>query len=148
VSEVRIDAPALTAEADAIAQEYAQANPAPPPPPALDAQGAVIETPAPPSPQDVLLGYRVICTALIDRGASTLTPAWMWKPEKKTRLADACAQAALLWWPDCIIPPKYMALFVVAGVAMEVIEDNRNPETGKLRPLVQDARKDPQRAAA
>jgi hypothetical protein len=40
----------------------------------------------------------------------------------------------VLWFPDQIIPPKYMALLVIAGVSMEIVQKRRDPATGELRP--------------
>jgi hypothetical protein len=89
---------------------------------------------AQPTEAEVLAGYVIVSTALIEAGAGAIAPAWAITPEETGKLALAMSQAALLWFPDHIIPPKYMALVVIAGVSFEIINARREP-SGKFRPL-------------
>lgn len=128
VSDVQVDPQALELEADAIAAAHA---------PELPPEGAPVDSQAVDTgntPEQVLQGYQLVCTALVDRGADALAPAWDLTREEKGSFADACARALLLWFPDQIIPPKYMALLVVAGVGLEIVGKRRDPKTGALKP--------------
>lgn len=98
------------------------------------APGSSPAAPAQPSEQDVLAGYAMIGETIINSATGALLPAWSIAPDKKHRLAGALAQAALLWFPDGLIPPKYLALLTIAGITVEIINDNRDPKTGALRP--------------
>lgn len=101
-----------------------------------------------PGPQQLLEGYRIIALALVDRGGAVIAPAWQIVPPRKAHLADAIAQAALLWFGDMPIPPKYLALLVVADAVMQIADDNRDPQTGALKPLRVVQQKPPAAAAA
>ncbi len=98
------------------------------------ATGTLPVDPAQPSPEEVLEGYRLIAVEVVDVGASALVPAWRVSPEKSNKLGTAMAKAAMLWWPDMIIPPKYLALITIAGVVFEIAQDNKDPATGRYRP--------------
>lgn len=82
---------------------------------------------------DVLAGYKLVCAAVVSAGASALVPAWEVTEPEVDRLAGAMGQALLLWFPDMIIPPKYMALLAVAGVSFEIISARRDEKTGGIR---------------
>jgi hypothetical protein len=125
MSEVRIDEAALTAEADAIANSM--------PPPPLEAGAEVVVQQGPPA-ADVIAGYKMIAGAVVSRGFDTLAPAWQVTQKETDNIADATAQALFLWFPDQIVPPKYMALLVLAGSFFEVIDSRRDPATGNLKP--------------
>lgn len=127
MSEVSIDPAALAAEADAIVGEHAP-EVTPVSAPGVDASPAV------PTDAEVLQGYQLITDALVDRGADAIAPAWQITSEEKAAFSGACAKALLLWFPDQIIPPKYMALLVVAGVGFEIVGKRRDPKTGELKP--------------
>jgi hypothetical protein len=138
MSEVRVDDAALSAEADAIASEFAGViDPAVPTAPGEQ----------PPSEADVLAGYRMISFAVADRGFEIIAPAWAVTTEEKTRLADAMAQALVLWFPDQPIPPKYLALLVLAGVGLEIVAARKDPVTGQLKPRTH-AKPEPKASAA
>ena len=62
-------------------------------------------------------------------------PNWAVQPEEASEFSDAMAEALLLWFPDQIIPPKYLAAFNVAWVGLKIIATRRDPETGALKPL-------------
>ena len=126
MSEVNVDEAALAAEASAVV------NALPPVAPVGDASAPV--DPSQPSPEQVKAGYKLVCDALVSRGFDVMAPAWNVTPVETGRIGDATADALLLWFPDQIIPPKYLALLVVAGVTMEVIDARRDPQTGQLRP--------------
>ncbi len=137
MSQVGVDEPALVAAAERIAAEHAPAND-----PLANAE-QLPDEPLVPSPEQQLAGYRTLSLAVIARGADALVPAWNVTDQEKTSLADACAQALLLWFPDQLIPPKYMALLVVAGVTLEIVDARRDPKTGALRPRVYEPPKQP-----
>jgi hypothetical protein len=87
-----------------------------------------------PTEAEVLAGYEMVCTELIDQGCTAVVPAWQVTPHEVGRLSTACSKALLLWFPDMIIPPKYMALLVIAGVGFEIANARRDPNPGRLRP--------------
>jgi hypothetical protein len=127
MSEVRIDPAQLAAEADAIAAAAALDMPAELVPPPSD--------PAQPSAEEVLQGYRMITFAVLDRGSEIVMPNWRVTHNEKSRLADALSQALVLWFPDQPIPPKYLSLLMIAGVATEIASARRDPETGAFIPM-------------
>ena len=87
-----------------------------------------------PSEAEVLAGYEMVCTELISSGADALLPAWRITPPEVSKLSTACSKALMLWFPDMIIPPKYMALLVVAGVGFEIAQARKDPSTGRYHP--------------
>lgn len=88
-----------------------------------------------PTPEEVLKGYVLIATPVVEGIARTAAPNWKLAPEKKTKLAEALAQAAVLWFPDQVLPPKWAVLLVVADAVMEIAADNYDAELGDYRPL-------------
>jgi len=90
--------------------------------------------PAGPSEEEVVAGYTLICSELVDLGAVSLVPAWKVTPAESGKLANAMARALVLWFPDMIIPPKYLALLTVAGVAFEIAQARRDPNSGRYLP--------------
>ena len=86
--------------------------------------------PAGPSPEEVLTGYTMICTELIDSGCNALIPAWQVTAPEVSKLSTACAKALMLWFPDMIIPPKYLALLTIAGVGFEIAQARKEPSGG------------------
>jgi hypothetical protein len=60
-------------------------------------------------------------------------PAWEVTDDEKGKLGKALGTACALWFPGDI-PPKFIALIVVAGVTGEIIASRRDPDTGKLKP--------------
>jgi len=123
MSEVRIDETALAAEADAIAADAPQDMSIPQP-----------ELAAGPNPAELEQGYKMIAFAVMDRTAAIAAPNWNITPQEKDKVSTAVAQALVLWFPDQPIPPKYLALLIVAGCVFEVVEARRDPQTGKLKP--------------
>lgn len=98
-------------------------------------QPGAFDRPIPgPSDEEILAGYQLICGEFVDLGANALVPAWRVTPVESGKLAGAMARALLLWFPDMIIPPKYLALLTVAGVAFEIAQARRDPQTGQYRP--------------
>jgi hypothetical protein len=138
MSEVSIEESSLLAEAELIAQEHA---------PPLASGGEELLAPVGPTPEQMREGYKTLSFAIVDRTAGVLCPAWNVTAEEKGSLAGAIADALLLWFPDQLIPPKYMALLVVAGVSLEIVDKRRDPITGELKPRVH-APKKPTVAAA
>jgi hypothetical protein len=84
--------------------------------------------------EEILAGYVLVCDVVVGQGCDALVPAWNVTPAERGKLSGAIAKALLLWFPDQIIPPKYMALLAVAGVTFEIINARRDPQTGKLKP--------------
>lgn len=125
VSTVSIDPAALAAEADAVAQDHVVTDTSP-------TSGAPAE-PVGPTPEQLQKGYEVIALALVDRGFASGAPAWTVTPDQKKNLASAVATAVTLWFPG-EIPPKYLALLVVAHAAYEIVDAQRDPATGKIKP--------------
>lgn len=87
-----------------------------------------------PSEAEVLAGYEMVCTQLIDSGCNAIIPAWQVTPPEVSKLSTACSKALMLWFPDMIIPPKYMALLVIAGVGFDIAQARKDPNTGRYRP--------------
>jgi hypothetical protein len=87
-----------------------------------------------PSDAEVLAGYEMVCTQLIDSGCTAIIPAWRVTPLEVSKLSTACSKALMLWFPDMIIPPKYMALLVIVGVGFEIAQARKDPSTGRYRP--------------
>jgi hypothetical protein len=131
MSDVRVDPVALAAEADAIAAGHVETDPLVPPP--AGEGGEVI---APVSDADTLAGYVVVAEAVVAGAAQSFAPAWAVTPAETHKLADALARACVLWFPDGMIPPKYLALLVVANAGWEIVAAHRDPQTGKLQPRV------------
>ena len=90
--------------------------------------------PGQPSPEEVEAGYTMICGELVDVAAVALVPAWKVTPAESGKLAGAMARALLLWFPDMIIPPKYLALIAIAGVGFEIAQARKDPATGRYLP--------------
>jgi len=123
VNEVHIDAAALQAEAAAVASEFPADLPADP---GAELQPAVSE--------DAKKGYQILAGALVGQGALIFVPAWDVSPAECTDLADAIVEALLLWFPDGVIPPKYMAILAVLGVGFRIAYARRDPSTGAFKP--------------
>jgi hypothetical protein len=90
--------------------------------------------PAEASEEEVVAGYTLICGELVDLGANAIVPAWKVNRIESGKLAGAMARALVLWFPDMIIPPKYLALLTVAGVCFEIAQARRDPSTGRFLP--------------
>lgn len=90
--------------------------------------------PAGPTEEEILAGYTLLAGELVDLGAVTFVPAWKVTPAESGKMASALARAALLWFPDAIIPPKYLALITVAGVALEIAQARKDPTSGRYLP--------------
>jgi len=106
--------------------------------PAPGAAGALAGPPAGPTEDQIRAGYKLLCGELVDLGAVSLVPAWRVTPAESGKLAGAMAEALLLWFPDNIIPPKYLALLTVAGVAFEIAQARRDSNGRYLPARVQE----------
>lgn len=84
--------------------------------------------------EEILAGYVLVCDVVVGQGCDALVPNWNVTPAERGKLSGAIAKALLLWFPDQIIPPKYMALLAIAGVTFEIVNARRDPVTGKLKP--------------
>jgi len=127
-----IDDEKLTAAADAVAAEYA-----PPPAAALDPLAAAPPDPnAPPvvSTEDAEKGYRLLGLAVVGQSCLLLVPAWHVTTEEQTTVSDAIVQALMLWFPDGLIPAKYLALLVLASAVGTIALSRIDPATGELPP--------------
>lgn len=127
---VEVDQDALSLEArrvvdSAPADDLAPSADAPPSP-----AGEVVA-----SPEEIKKGYIAIADLLVERVHKSAAPNWAFKPEKRAALTDALATAAMLWFPDGIIPPKYLALLVLAQAIDAIASDNYDEGTGAYRPL-------------
>ena len=104
------------------------------PVPAGPGLGPVPAPIAGPTEEEILAGYNMVCGELIDSGCNALLPAWQVKPAEVSKLSTACSKALMLWFPDMIIPPKYLALLTIAGVAFEIAQARKDPNTGAYLP--------------
>jgi hypothetical protein len=129
MSDVRIDPAALAAEADQIASEFPAATTAG----EMQQQGGEV-APQGPSPAEVEEGYKLISYAVVERGAEIFAPAWGITHDENSRVSTGIARALVLWFPDQPIPPKYLALLVIAGTVAEIVNARKDPTTGKLKP--------------
>jgi hypothetical protein len=101
----------------------------------IDAELTAPATGAPgPTEDEILAGYQLVTTQLVEAGAASILPAWQVTSAESSKMGGAMARALLLWFPDQIIPPKYMALLAIAGVGFEIAQARRDPETGRYRP--------------
>lgn len=129
MSQVSVDTAELTREADAIAAGAA------PVADALAPEGLPVDGAGAPVDMDaVRKGYQTLMLSLTETVTAAAVPAWAVTLPEKTKLADACAEALLLWFPDQIIPPKYLAVLMIANVGYEIVQARRDPATGKLKP--------------
>jgi hypothetical protein len=130
VNEVRIDDAQLAREADQVAQEAAAddaaAAAALPPTPEAEAAAAQVE--------NAEEGYKILALAVVGQGYELFAPAWHVTPLEKGDMADALVAALMLWFPDGLIPAKYMALLVIAGIGAKIAIARRDPVTGILAP--------------
>jgi len=127
MNTVEVNEAALMAEAQAIAETAPQQE--------VIASDAVETQPVGPTPEEILEGNKQVFTAVISTTANSVMPAWAISPQETDDLSDALARACVLWFPDGMIPPKYLALCVVAGIAGKIVLKRRDPDTGKLKPM-------------
>lgn len=117
--------------------ELAAAVAGAPPEPTIEPAGDGGESGRPvpgPSDDEILAGYTLVCGEVVDLGANALVPAWRVTPAESGKMAGALARAFVLWFPDLIVPPKYLALLAVAGVAFEIAQARKDPATGRYIP--------------
>ena len=130
VNAVRIDEDQLAAETEQVAAEATQdaaAAAADLPPTAADEAAAV-------QIANAEEGYKILALAVVGQGYELFAPAWHVTPLEKSDMSDALVAALLLWFPDGLIPPKYMALLVIAGIGAKIAIARRDPVTGLLAP--------------
>jgi hypothetical protein len=94
------------------------------------------------SAEDIKKGYTIIVGAMLAGASESLAPNWAVQTSEIDPLADAIADACLLWFPDTPIPPKYLALLVVANAALNIVKTRRDPQTGMLKPLHANAKQE------
>lgn len=115
----------LEAEADAIAAQFRPDDPA--------AAGADPQTQAL-AAETVQQAYDILGNMVVSQGAAVFIPNWHITPAETKDMSDAIVAALMLWFPDGLIPPKYMAVLAIAGVGARIAVARRNPETGELPP--------------
>lgn len=76
---------------------------------------------------------------LLRVAAAIAVPNWTITEAQHQALAESTAYALALWFPT-EIPPKWAALLGVGMAAYSIVESNRDPETGELRPRVKPPR--------
>lgn len=114
----------LSAEADAIAEQFRE--PAAADPQQLQQQQLTQET--------VEQAYNILGAAVVSQGAAVFIPNWRITPAETKDMSDAIVQALMLWFPDGLIPPKYMAILAIAGVGARIAMARRDELTGELPP--------------
>jgi len=122
----------LAAAADQVAADYA-------PPPLLDgaqpaAAGADPSAPPVISTEDAEKGYRMLGLAVVGQSCMLLAPAWHVTQVEQTSVSDAIVQALMIWFPDGIIPAKYLALLVLVSAVGTIALSRIDPVTGELPP--------------
>lgn len=133
-----IDAAALAREADAIPLPEAPAGTLPP----AAEGGASVPGEAPAEPVELTLEQAAERAALlvpkmrviVDRFASNVLPAWELTADERKGIADDMALVVVLWAPDLsALPPKWLAVGMLAMTAM-TIADARRDTDGNLLP--------------
>jgi hypothetical protein len=71
---------------------------------------------------------------LVDRAAAITVPNWGITPAESKELGEAAAVAMAAWFPDGVIPIKYVVLLNLAGSAYAIAEKRRDPATGGYLP--------------
>jgi hypothetical protein len=87
------------------------------------------------TPEEVRKGYEVLFTGVVGWSANAFAPNWGVQPEETAALSTALADACAIWFPDQVLPPKYMVLIPILGVTAQIVSARRDPETGALRAL-------------
>jgi hypothetical protein len=115
----------LEAEADAIAREFSDTP--------SDAAPAV-DPSQQLSAESVEEAYGILSRMVVSQGAAVVIPNWKITPAETDDMAAAIVQALMIWFPDGMIPPKYMAVLAIAGVGARIAIARRDPNTGELPP--------------
>jgi hypothetical protein len=124
MNELQIDPAQLQSEAAALAQEF----------PAAPAPAAAAEL-APPVDPNAQAGFEVLALGSVTTLAAVFVPAWEVTQEECRTLSDAIVRALMLWFPDGMLPPKYMAVLAVAGAGATIAFARMDPKTGALKPM-------------
>lgn len=137
-NELEIDPEALAREADAIAAEVP--GPAPGSVPTGDQAAGTGAGPVR-TGEPTMAELEAIAAAngaglalLVDRLGAIVAPNWSITPDESQELAHASAIALAAWFPDGVIPIKYMVLLNLGGVAWTIAQKRRNPD-GTLPPM-------------
>jgi hypothetical protein len=115
----------LAEEAAAIAREFEA------PPPAAD---PAVEHQQQLEAATVEQAYEILSRAVVSQGAAVFVPNWNITPAETDDLGAAIVQALMIWFPDGMIPPKYMAILAIAGVGARIAIARRDPVSGELPP--------------
>lgn len=124
MNELQIDPAQLQSEAAQLAGEFPQA-------PTPD---AAAEPAAPAVNADAAKGYEILAMALVGQGAAVFVPAWEVTEPEVRDLSNAIVEALLLWFPDGVLPAKYIAVLAVVGVGTRIAMARRDPSTGGFKP--------------
>ena len=114
----------LDAEADAIASEFA--SDAPP----LEDGGNEGQL----SPEAIEQGYLILANMVVSQGAAIAIPNWHITGPETDDMSKALVECLMLWFPDGVLPPKYLSILAIAGVAARIAMVRRDPQTGALPP--------------
>jgi hypothetical protein len=128
-NEVDIDQAALAAEADAVQIPEAPSS-------AEAAQAAQVESEAAAvqSVAEFAAGAEPFVGGMLSALHGVVAPNWVIVPARQEALTKAAALALAYWFPH-EIPPKYLALIMVAGALHGIAQDNKDPKTGAYKPL-------------
>ena len=144
-NEVEINREALAAEAAALdlgEPPAAAETPAADQPAPTDAPAAAAEL-SPAEVQAKAEAIEPVIAGVLGALHGVVAPAWEVQPAKMTALAKTSAVALVYWFPH-ELPPKYVALLMVAASIYGIAQDNRDEKTGAYKPL----RETPKPAAA
>lgn len=139
MNTVSVDADSLTAQAESIAAQAEQQTI----PPSQSGDPSQQPTEVVSMSVD---DYNMIAFILCSQLSDILVPAWKVTDAEKQRLALAIGKALQLWFPDQVIPPKYIALLGVAGAAWSIASTRRDKETGAFMPRKLQPKDEPKEA--
>lgn len=132
-NEVDIDEVALRAEAAAV---DVGGEPAPAAPggdaPAASASGEVVDVAA---AEQFAARAQPLVEKMLKGIAGMTVPNWDISDQQHKELSQSVSFALALWFPH-EIPPKYAALLMVGMSCYGIVQANRDPQTGNLRPRV------------
>jgi hypothetical protein len=125
MNTVEVNQEALFAEADAAVVGL---DPLPENPEGIPGESAG------PTPEAIAV-YQQGAVMLVGAIADNFAPNWKVTSEEKANVGNALGQALALWFPDQVIPPKYMALVSLAMAMGGLVVSRRDPSTGQLIPF-------------
>lgn len=129
-NEVDIDEAALAAEAAAVDVGDAAAAPGPEGAPA--AAGELVDVAA---AEQFAQRAQPMVAKLLAGITAVAVPNWTITEAQNDELSRSVSFALALWFPH-EIPPKYAALLMVGVSCYGIVQANRDPQTGQLKPRV------------